>query len=188
MGKLVLQKGSTGLKISEASSGTGLEIHSNSDLNLSGKVTLKKPLGSIVRHAADTDLTVPEGTQLLVLAVDVTGARTITLPAAKQGAQLKAVFEVAQTVNAGSFVFLRAGSDNMFGSIAVKDTPADPADGAGDGNVEVGALTSVRVTTGVANGDTKIGSYIEFQCIRDGMWFVSGIVSTSDEDGTVAFS
>ena len=92
MGKVVLKNGLNGFEAAEKSSGSGMEIAS--DLTVAGKLVSGRPLGGVQRVTAASNVTVQTKDRLVVLAVD--GAFDIQLPAAKEGAAHRLIWEVEQ--------------------------------------------------------------------------------------------
>ena len=70
MGKSILNN-DNGFVVKNMSGGSGIEFHPSADLSFTGKVTLLRPLGSVVRSTADAALTIDPSTSVLVLAADV---------------------------------------------------------------------------------------------------------------------
>ena len=118
---------------------------------------------SVQTVAATGAVTVSDDTAVLAMTVD--GAMTPTMPAAKVGRHVKAIWVVEQATN--NRVFTRAGSDTFAGNIFTSVA----GDSAGDGDVVAIANTTVTIT---CVDDVNIGSYLDFYCYTSGTWFVTG--------------
>ena len=118
---------------------------------------------SIQTVAATGAVTVADDTAILAMTVD--GAMVPTMPAARPGRHVKACWIVEQATN--DRVFTCAGSDTFAGNIFTSVA----GNSAGDGDVVAVAATTVTIT---CVDDVNIGSYLDFYCYTDGVWFVTG--------------
>ena len=142
---------------------------------LSGAVTAPSLYGKAQRETTDAAFTIAADTMLLVLAVDPTASRIVTMPAATAGRHFKVFWEVEQATS--DWVFTRAGSDTMGGNIY----GTVEGNAAGDGDVTAVALTTTAITF---VDDVNIGSTLEFYCAAAGQWLVEGHLIV-DAVGTV---
>ena len=164
MGKVVIKNGEHGFEAKELSSGSGIEIVG--DLLVSSKLSVARPLGEVQRSAADEAVTIGDNTQLMVFASDVAAAKDVTLPVAEAGKKLRLIWEVAQDTHDRVLKVGKSG-DKLFGMVSTLVT------GNAAGDVVPIAATSVQLTI---TEEVKIGSYLDLECVRDGMWYVSGIL------------
>jgi hypothetical protein len=118
-----------------------------------------------VQTLGDEAATISDNVSYVNFNADVSEARIITMPAALRGRNFRCFFSVEQGTD--SRVFTRAGSDTFEGNIFT----SQEGNNAGDGDVVAIANTTVTITT---LGDTNIGSYIDFFCMADGRWSVTG--------------
>ena len=108
--------------------------------------------------------TIADTTTMLSIAVD--GAMgVVTMPAAKVGRNIRMFWEVEQAT--GDMVATCVGSDTFAGNIFTSVT----GNAAGDGDVVAIANTIVAITF---VDDVNIGSYVDFQCVSDGLWLTTG--------------
>ena len=118
---------------------------------------------NVERQTSTGAFSIADETTLLDLAID--GAMTPTMPAAKVGRNLRVIWSVEQATN--NRVFTAAGSDTFAGNIFT----VVEGNAAGDGDVVAVANTTVTIT---CVDDVNIGSYLDFSCVADGTWLVSG--------------
>ena len=118
---------------------------------------------SVQTVAATGAVTVADDTAVLAMTVD--GAMTPTMPAALVGRHVKAIWVVEQATD--NRVFTAAGTDTFAGNIFT----SVEGNAAGDGDVVAVANTTVTIT---CVDDVNIGSYLDFYCYTDGVWFVTG--------------
>ena len=130
-----------------------------------GQVTIPQLYGGVQRSAADAAFTISANSTLVILALDVTGSRIVTLPAATVGRHFRVIWEVEQ--DSHNRVFTCAGSDVVGGNITTKVQ----GNAAGDGDVVAVTITTVAITT---LPDVNIGSYLDFHCGVAGTWLVTG--------------
>lgn len=169
MGKVVIKNGEHGFEAKELSSGSGIEIVG--DLLVSSKLSVARPLGEVQRSAADAALTIGDNTQLMVFASDVSASRDITLPVAEAGKKLRLIWEVEQDTDNRVLKMGKSG-DVVFGNLSTLVA----GDAAGDGDVVPIPITTVQITI---RPDVNIGSYLDLECVRDGVWYASGILVLS---------
>ena len=119
----------------------------------------------IQRLTVDEAATIGADTSYLDCAVDAASSRVITMPSAKKGRWLRVLWTVEQATN--DRVFTCAGSDTFVGGI---DTKVQ-GNAAGDGDTVAVAAASTAIT---AVDDVNIGSRLDFHCLTDGVWVVTG--------------
>ena len=108
-------------------------------------------------------VTIADDTAIFAMTAD--GAMTPTMPAALVGRHVKAIWVVEQATD--NRVFTAAGTDTFAGNIFT----SVEGNAAGDGDVVAVANTTVTIT---CVDDVNIGSYLDFYCYTDGVWFVTG--------------
>ena len=119
----------------------------------------------VQRLTVDEAATINDKVNYVDCAVDAASSRVITMPSAKVGKFIRVCWTVEQATS--DRVFTAAGSDDFVGNIVTK--VAGNAAGDGD-NVSV---TDGTVAITVVD-DVNIGSYLDFHCMLDGQWFVTG--------------
>lgn len=169
MGKIVIKNGEHGFEAKELSGGSGIEFAS--DVVINSKLSVARPLGGVQRSAADEAVTIADDTQIMVFASDVAASKDITLPVAVAGKKLRLVWEVEQDSHNRVLKMGKSG-DVVFGNI----TTLVEGNAAGDGDVVAVAISTVQITI---LPDVNIGSYLDLECVRDGVWYVSGILVLS---------
>ena len=122
-------------------------------------------LSGIQRNTTDAAFTILSSTTLVDLAVNVASSRVVTMPPATAGRRLKVLWTVEQAGN--DRVFTAAGSDTLVGGITTKVE----GNAGGDGDQVAVAAASTAITT---VDDVNPGSYLEFDCLSNGVWVVSG--------------
>ena len=118
-----------------------------------------------VQTIGDAAATISDNVSYVNLNADATASRIITMPSAIKGRNFRVFYSVEQATN--DRVFTCAGTDTFEGNIFT----SVQGDGAGDGDVVAIANTIVAITV---VDDTNIGSYIDFFCMADGRWSVTG--------------
>tara|TARA_R110002012_G_scaffold204504_1_gene374220 strand:+ start:250 stop:726 length:477 start_codon:yes stop_codon:yes gene_type:complete len=117
----------------------------------------------VQRITATGAFTISDDTTIVSLALD--GAKSVTMPVAKVGRKIRFIWEIEQAT--GDLVATCAGADTFAGNIFT----SVEGNGAGDGDVVAIANTIVAITF---VDDVNIGSYVDFQCVTDGLWLTTG--------------
>ena len=151
-------------------------------LDVEGPVTMTKTLSvtgattfssaplmtGIQRVTTDSATTILSTTSYVDLAANVTSSRVVTMPSATAGRRVRVMWSVEQAGN--DRVFTRAGSDTFVGNILTRVE----GNAAGDGDVVSVPSNTISIT---CVDDVNIGSYLDFECLQDGKWFVTGILT-----------
>ena len=134
-----------------------------------------------VEILSDADKTIQsaETGELYILTADLTGDRTVNLPAPQDGAYFK--FVIMCDLDGGNLTIKTHDTGTHFiGGILFQDsdgTTADFVQEDGSGNAD-------EVTFIKTNDGTQFGSYVE--CVTDGTsWYVTGVVH-ADEAPTIS--
>jgi len=125
---------------------------------------------------ADKTIQSAETGELYILTSDLTGGRTVTLPAAQDGAYFK--FMVMAALDGASLTIKTAATSTHFlGGLLHQDS-----DGTTANFVQHGSSADEIVLVHTNDG-TQFGSWVE--CVSDGTsWYVTGVVH-SDEPPTI---
>ena len=117
---------------------------------------------NVQRITATGAFTMADDTTMVSLAID--GAMTTTMPAAKVGRNIRVLWEVEQATN--DRVFTCAGSDTFAGNINAF------VEASGDSTADTIAIANTIVAITFVD-DVNIGSYVDFQCVSDGLWLTT---------------
>jgi len=121
---------------------------------------------------ADKTIQSAETGELYILTSDLTGTRTVTLPAPQDGAYFK--FMVMVVLDGASLKIKTHDTGTHFlGGLLFQDLDGTTAD-----FVEHGASAD-EILIKHDNDGTKFGSYVE--CVSDGTsWYVTGVIHADD--------
>ena len=106
--------------------------------------------------------TIEDGTTMVSLALD--GAMTTTMPAAKVGRNIRVIWEVEQATD--DRVFTCAGTDTFAGNLNCF------VEASGDSTADTIPIANTIVAITFVD-DVNIGSYVDFQCVSDGLWLTT---------------